>query len=292
MEPILPRAAPPAPIRSGRFGSVLLRPGALFTPEVRRHPAFLFGASALSTAACVLLGNLLFPGAAGLVAVALVAFSLLSEMVLVLEENREAIWVRRRPPREANLRLAAKLLAAFLGMFLGFAAMAFLLPEETARTAFAAQIAGRDRVGIVGVDFGEPWALLTHNGIVLVGCFLFGLFFRAGGALLVLGWNASVWGAVYGVLSRGQPSGGAWYAARVALATGPHIALESSAYVLAAIAGIFVSKGIAKHGLDSNAFWRVAWSSLSLLVMGLGVVAAAAWAEALLAPWLVRRLFA
>lgn len=290
VEPSEPTNPPPV-LASGRFASVLLRPGSLFTPVVRRHPVFLFVTTLVSTVLCAFAGDVLFPQGAGLVAVALVAFSLLTEMVAVLEENRDAIWTRREAPSRANLRLAAKIVALFLGMLAGYSLMMFLLSEESARLGFAPQLGARAWHSIEEIRFGEPWTLLQRNGLVLVAALLFGLFFRAGGALLVLGWNASVWGVVYGHIVHAQPSGRAWYAARVALVAGPHVALESGAYVLAALAGIFVSKALPKHGLDSAAFRSVVASSMGLLFLAVAALALAAISEAMYAPWVSGRLF-
>ncbi len=290
VEPSDPSSPPPV-LASGRFASVLLRPGTLFPLQVRRHPLFLFVATLVSTVVCVYAGEVLFPQAAGLVAVALLAFTLLAEMVAELEENRDAIWTHRVAPSRANLRLAAKIVALFLGMLAGYSAILFLLSEESVRVGFAAQLGTRAYRAIEDIRFGEPWMLLQQNGKVLVAALLFGLFFRAGGALLVLGWNASVWGVVYGHIVHAQPSGRAWYAVRVAIVAGPHVAFESGAYVLAALAGIFVSKALAKHGLDSVAFRSVAASSVGLLFLAVAALALAAICEAMYAPWMGGRVF-
>lgn len=284
---------PPEPGLSGRFRTVLLRPGALFPARVRRSSSFLFVATLFSTLACVFAGNLLFAEGGGLIAVSLLAFSLQEELVGILEENRDVVWAYGASPRQANTRLAVKTVMLFLGMFIGFAVAAVAFSEASVRGFLGPQLSkyAGESARIQGIDFGTPERLLGHNAVVLLGCFLFSFLFRTGGALLVLGWNASVWGAVYGFIVRMQPSGRAWYGVRVLAATMPHIVLEAGGYVFAALAGVFVSKGLAKYPLGTSSFHRVLLASLELLALGLALVAGAAYVEAWGTPWLSRQLF-
>ncbi len=289
----VPSARSPVPLgaQSGRFGTVLFRPGTLFPLKVRRHPGFLFCAALLSAAICVWAGNLFFPASGGLVAVFLIVLSLEAEMVAVLEENRDAIWTYRENPHRANVRLAGKMVCLFLGMTLGFGIMTFALEGVTKGLGPQLDRFSQEYLRIQGVDFGTAGANLRHNGIVLVGCFLCAVLFRAGGALLVLGWNASVWGAVYGFMVRTQPSGKLLYGAKVVATTLPHVALEATGYVLAGLAGIFLSKAMAKYRWDSSPFRHVALASAQLLVIGLGLVAAGANVEAWVTPRIANALF-
>ncbi len=289
-EESLPVSAPiarsPVPVgtSSGRFGTVLFRPATLFPLKVRRHSLFLFVAAFVSTAVSVWAGNFFFPASGGLVAVFLLVLSLEEEMVAVLEENREN-------PHKANLRLARKIICVFLGMCLGFALLTFLVEGTTKGLGPQLERFSQEYLRIQGVDFGTASANFRHNGIVLVGCFLCALLFRAGGALLVLGWNASVWGAVYGFMVRTQPDDKLAYGAKVFLTTFPHVAVEATGYVLAALAGIFLSKAMAKYHWDSSPFRRVALASAQLLVIGLGLVAVGANLEAWVTPRIANALF-
>lgn len=169
---------------SGRFRTVLLRPGSLVPDRVRRAATFLFFATLASTVLCFLAGTVLFREAGGLITVALLAFSMQEELVGVLEENRDAIWVRRASPWRANLRLAGKIVALFLGMFLGFGILTLALAESSVAEVLGPQLsrhaAAHSR--IQGVEFGTPWGLFRHNALVLLGCFLFAFLFRAGEA--------------------------------------------------------------------------------------------------------------
>ena len=288
-----PTARPHVPVgtSSGRFGTVLFRPATLFPLKVRRHSLFLFVAALVSTAVSVWAGNFFFPASGGLVAVFLLVLSLEEEMVAVLEENRDAIWTYRESPHRANLRLAGKIICLFLGMLLGFGLLTYFVEGTTRGLGPQLERFSQEYLRIQGVDFGTSGANLRHNGIVLLGCFLCALLFRAGGALLVLGWNASVWGAVYGFMVRTQPDDKLAYGAKVFLTTSPHVAFEATGYVLAALAGIFLSKAMAKYHWDSSPFRRVALASAQLLMIGLGLVAFGANLEAWATPRIANALF-
>ena len=289
-----PRIEAPPPIASsGRFGTVLLRPGVLVNPRVRSSAWFLLGTSLVSTLICVLVARFLFPEAAGLVAVSLIAFSLLGETVTVLEEDRDVVWTYREPSWRANARLARRIVALFLGIFAGFWLMTFLLPGDSVRQSLGSQLSRfvAEYTRIQGIEFGSVGTLLRVNVLVLLSSFLFALVFRAGGALLVLGWNASVWGSVYAFLVRTQPTGRFSYGIRVLVATLPHIVLEAGGYILAMLSGIFLSRAMVKHGWGTPAFRSVCMASVRLLAIGIVATVLAAVTEAWATPWIARHLF-
>ncbi len=128
-----------------------------------------------------------------------------------------------------------------------------------------------------------------------MGVFLLSLIYREGGLLLALGWNASRWGAIFGFMasSSGEQSalGVAYYLLRLAACVLPHMLVEATAYVLVAMAGVFVSQGLARYGLGSDRQIGVVGAALRLGLGGVVGLIAAAWLEARFAPFLVRLFF-
>jgi hypothetical protein len=167
----------------------------------------------------------------------------------------------------------------FLGMFAAYVLAVQLMPGDELRPWLA-----REMVGVVpDLDFGGFSSLLATNAVVWLGSFLGALLYEHAGMLLVLGWNAARWGMVLSFLARVE---GASLAGTLAPAL-PHLVLEAGAYILAAMAGVFLRRGVARHALGSAAFARVARAVIGLVVLGGAVLAAAAFTEAQLAPRLL-----
>ena len=114
---------------------------------------------------------------------------------------------------------------------------------------------------------------------ILVLCLLF----RAYGAVLVLGWNAAVWVVTLAMLTRRTVEGLGLDPLRVrataAVALIPHLTLELTAYVLAALVGIFVSKAFTRYEWDDPMFLQILRSSALLLGVAAATLAIAAITE-------------
>jgi hypothetical protein len=250
------------------------------------HPGIVFLETLLASWVGMLCGRLLFPSVASLVSIFLVAIYLAPTAKGLLDRNRHQIFVAAVPPRRANLELGLALAVLFFAMFtawlLAARALALLHLGELAGPELLQQPAG----GAAATRIPDLVSLLRHNAGVFAGCFLTALVYRHGGLLLVLGWNAARWGALLSELaaSGGALRAGAWSAASVLLRFGPHLIAEALAYVAAAMAGVFLSRALARHRLDSETFARAGRAVLGILIVGLGLLALAAALESALAP--------
>lgn len=247
--------------------------------------------SALSIGA----GFLLFPAEASLIGVFLVAIAQSGTAHLLLERNRDEIWTQRKDAGRANLRLATSLLTIFVGVVLTYAAATLLVPQDALLTLFDRQIGDFGGHSLTEVVFDDLGGVLGTNALVLVLCLLVAVFYRHGGMLLVLGWNASVWGVVFAYVARTAPDAGAGgtalYFGKSFFAIFPHLALEATAYVLAAMAGVFFSKAVQKYGLGSRDFVQVMGAVGRVGAAALAMLVLAALCEAWLAPAFIRALF-
>ncbi len=233
----------------------------------------------------------LFPAEASLVSVFLAAILSTDSVERLLDRNRREIFELGMAPRRANARLALWFMALFAGCVAGFSVLGVVLPVQTVELLFAKQVAPYAAQSFSALSFGSFDALLAHNSYVLLFFFAIAIPFRQGGVMLAVGWNASVWGATFGLLAqRWSGEGGpdlleAWF--RVLAACSPHMAAEAGGYVLSGFAGVFLSKALLKHDLDSLAMLSILKSVLSMLVIAFGVVAFGACWEAWVAPALV-----
>lgn len=238
---------------------------------------------------------LLFPGEASLIAVFLVAFGMSKTVRGLLEYNRYQIWGGLCTPRRANTRLAVSLSSIFAGILVIYAAASLLVPESQIMALFGRQVGDFGDHSITEVQFGDLSGVLTHNLAVLGICFLFALIYQTGGIMLVLAWNASVWGVVFPTIARTAPDQGVHgvfsYFLKSMVCIGPHLALEAVAYVLAAMSGVFLSKALGKYRIRSAEFRQVSGAVIKVGLVGTGILVIASLVESLLAPAMVGLIF-
>jgi len=228
---------------------------------------------------------LVFSAAAGLIAVFLICVGMQDSFVILLECNRKDIWEERLAPYSANAYLTAALVSIFLGCFIGFSAIAWTLPADVMRTVFGPQmqLSPLEGVNLGNLQFGHFDTLLAHNLGVFALSILISAVFRSGGALLILSWNASVWALSYVHVSRltillGE---GALLSTAVAVVVGitPHLVIEAAAYVIGTMVGIFTAKAIEKYRLRDPRFGRVIVASVTLVGIGVILLAVGAFIE-------------
>ncbi len=235
---------------------------------------------------------------AGVFAVFLTATALGAPLSDLLQDNREAIWVRREKAWRANGRTVLGLLGIFFGMGVAFTVLAVWLGEAEIHRAFGF---ATESVGptehLLQRRFG-PWpVLLQRNLIVLAVLIILAIAFRSHGALLVLGWNAAAWSGVLVLLIlRAIPQTNLppeRFTTIASLALMPHIILEAAAYVVAALGAIFLSRGMVRYRPVEARFRRVLSAGATLVTTAVGLLVVAAvvedyWASSIL-KWLSRQ---
>ncbi|MFH1529627.1 MAG: stage II sporulation protein M [Pseudomonadota bacterium] len=251
--------------------------------------AFLLGLAGIGAA------WVLFPQYAGLVSVFLVGFAAADTLQRLFERNQDDIWRRGDGSYRANERLAFAVLSMFTGLLAAYALVSLAAPVASLDRIFDPQLApfgGRTAGDLILPGF---LTLLGHNALVMIAGFLAALVYREGGILLVLGWNASLWGSAFPVLvRRAAPGEGITAVAELGrLLPGilPHLLLESMAYVLVAMAGVFLSKGLQRYRSGSPELRRVL--DASAMTSGLALLtllAACAW-ESQVSTWVLSRLY-
>ena len=100
-------------------------------------------------------------------------------------------------------------------------------------------------MNLMGFDHGNFLHIIINNVRVFFVFFLVGILFRYVGTLIVIVYNAATWGVVLAAAASGAMIQGLdwWELALATFALAPHIIFETLAYVLASMAGIFLSRG-------------------------------------------------
>ncbi len=234
--------------------------------------AFLQGA--FYTVPSLLIAANYFPEQALLASAALIAIALAGTMQNFLEENRVAIWEIKAPPFQANTRLALQFTGLCIGVF--FVALIFFF------TSWLELVSVNHSLQHVFTNTLLP--LIEHNFTVLVAVSVFALIYRSGALMLLLAWQALNWASsvsyYFGSVSEAH---GILAGLLILTALLPHLILESTAFVLAGLTGVFVSKAISKYKVSSDEFYQVSRAALVVLVFALLLLALAATTEIYLA---------
>ena len=221
-----------------------------------------------------------FPDNAPVLAVVLVALGQSSYVQALLDRNRNEVYGGVVGARRANLRMARELFGLFVGIYAAYVFAVSLVAPERLTAVFGGLLAGFQGARLTDVDFGRFDTLMAKNGAVLMASFLISTLYQHGGILLVLAWNAARWGVVIGSLARAEYNAEGLAAALVVAAVLPHLLLEALAYVIAAMGGAFLGRGVLRHRVGTAAFESVGIAVLVLLLTSAGVLTLASLLEA------------
>lgn len=252
------------------------------------RPSVLFGLGAAAALVGMGIAYGLFRSEASLVLVFLTALGVMPTVDRMLVDNREAHVMKIYGDRPDE-RLTKGLLAIFGGAFLLFGLVALLAEEAHVQALFHRQLHRYVAASsLSALEFGGLDQVLVNNALVTVTVLLFAIVYRAGGVALVLLWNASVWGGVLAWVARlsGRDVGlaGAIYnfvAGLVAVA--PHLLFETTGYVLAAMAGVSIVRGVVKGGKLEEVKRPLIQLAIALVLLVLGALTEAVVPKAVLA---------
>jgi uncharacterized membrane protein SpoIIM required for sporulation len=243
----------------------------------------------------IALARLLFASDPAIPAIAFTSLFLLPELYTIFKIEEAQQEQQRSPGLRAAWRDNGDFFRVYLCLFLGILVVsmlaAMILPSLTVNALFHDQLAMRsDSFTASGNAIGSGLAagaglfkaLLTNNAIVL-GAVFFVALLAGDGAIFLITWNASLWGAVFGVTARnaayvtqGEPF---LYFMQIVATVTPHVLLEASAYILAAMAGGLLSRAAVKSGWGSAMFKRVLAENGIIIVLALVTLVLGAFVE-------------
>lgn len=241
----------------------------------------------------IIIASLLFPQDPALVAVAFTALLLLPELykIFSIEERQERMEKRVTFKNliKDDWDVIKIYLFLFVGILLVYAIATMAMPSFQTNTLFREQLeirlgqgfAGNAVLGTFSSDLF--WSLLNNNFFVMLACFMLALL-TGDGAIFLIVWNASVWGTIFGYTARAASSfsGESVYTlfAKIMVVVTPHMMIEATCYILAAIAGAVISKDVILEEFASDRFMEVFGFNIYLLlfavlflILGAGVEA-------------------
>ncbi len=248
--------------------------------ENKGRYAFILGA--VYSIIGLVVASILFPGDPALPAVAIASMLLLPELykIFSIEERKESVEkkVGLRSLWKDDLDIVRVYVFLFLGILIVYAVGTMMLPTLQVNSLFREQLEFRYGQGFagnavsIGWDTDLFWGILQNNFMVLMACFVLALL-SGDGAILLISWNASVWGTIFGLTAKSAAafSGGnvLFYFALIMLIVFPHMIIEALSYFLAAIAGSVISKDVILEEFASDRFYDVFTMNIYLLVAAL-----------------------
>jgi len=252
------------------------------------HPVQLLAASLLFSCVGIAVARHMFEGNAGAISVLLCVLGLLPTLDHLVDRHRPSptslspvLYLR------ADTSMASSVLTLFAGVMVAYAAWSMLLPIEQVRATFHTQLEPWLRLGGVGFEPGFLTGIWVNNLLVLAGIWFLSALYRTGGALLVLAWNASVWGVTFALIARmqGGAAVGSWLA--ISACVFPHVLFEAVGYVLMALCGLGSVRLIARYGDPSLDRTKLARKVALLAATAVACVLGAGILEKLLAAPLI-----
>ena len=244
----------------------------IYPDLLKKRPAF----AAIAAAFFVLIGFIaaffVFSSSMSIAMIAFGSLLLLPFIIKILEPNTDYEPPKGKPLRLSDIfkthnRLIVFYVFLFFGMALEYTLLFAVLPPTLSDTAFSNQMA---LIGPAG-QFGLPdmfASILGNNVMILIIAFALSVFFGAG-SIFVLNYNASIAGVLYGSTFRTLLWGTPPVAANLLFFL-PHTILEILAYLLAAVGGGILVRGLTKENVRDSAV---------LFVISLMVLILAAWVE-------------
>jgi hypothetical protein len=245
----------------------------------------------------ILLGYFLFRIETSLISVFLTTLSLLWTAGFLFERNTREIWEKITTPLQANKKLTISLVCIFIGVMFGYGVFVLFTNTSIIKELLSIQLGiyKEIKISIQDINFSSFNKIFFDNFAVLILVFFVALIYRIGGVVLVIVWNASVWGSVFAYIIK-SASGTAqinpvYYFFATILCISPHLSVEALGYILCSMSGFFISKGITKYDLGSFEFKRALKASSVILLISIMLILLSAFLESVLTSKLISIFF-
>ena len=227
--------------------------------------------------------TIIFPRSQGLASIAFLSLLLVPSLnsILAIEEKQDVSSKKFSIKKifQDHADVLEIYLMLFLGIFIAYALLSIEFPNLLVSGVFDNQlrvigVAGQATAGGAGITFS---GIFANNFKIALIFLVLSLVFGAG-SILFLGWNASVWGVVFGYLAVTSFTGDAFNAfSTIFVKVLPHMITEAGAYFFAIVAGGIMSQAILREKFGSNKFDYVLKDGMvfvlvSLLLLVLGAV--------------------
>lgn len=222
----------------------------------------------------ILLARLLFGANSGLASVIFASLLIIPSLYKLFKdeeklEEKEKIFSLKKLYVD-NKKLIHAYLGIFLGVFFTYYIIAFMSASFgwDALNIFKEQLFLDPAImGRATYSFPTFWSILANNWWVLLACFFLSLL-TGNGATFFVAWNASAWGAIFGMRAIGASvilgKSSLAVGGLMTLITLPHILLEGGSYILAGIAGAVISRDIVSESKEMKTFLKI----LFMIIVG------------------------
>lgn len=212
---------------------------------IKRRHAMAAVASAFFALIGFVAAYFIFASALSIAMIAFASLMLLPYIIKILEEEKVSRYEKLsvRNVFRTHEKLTMFYIFLFVGMAIEFAILFAVLPPGIGNAAFETQMAAIGPAGSF-FDAGLFADILANNMQILIIAFVLSLFYGAG-SILVLSYNASIAGVLYGSTFRALIWGTPAFVGNILLYL-PHTIIEILAYLLAAVAGGILVKGITR----------------------------------------------
>lgn len=245
----------------------------------------------------ILLSYFLFRSETSLISVFFTAISLTWTCTILFERHKTETWGNITTPFNAHRKLAISLLCVFVGVMLGYGLFVVFSKTSVSSELLSRQLGiyREIKISIKDINFSDFNFTLKNNIAVLFIVFFIALIYRLGGVLLIIIWNASVWGSVFSYISKlgveNAYMNPITYFLLTVLCISPHLIIEATGYTLCGMSGLFISKGITRYKFLSDQFFQISKSFISLFISSLLLIITASFIESNLTPRLVSFFF-
>lgn len=259
----------------------------------------LWGETIFMTAFALLFPFVLGFAQGGMLSLFLVSASLMYRIRQLREENAYNIWILHKGGWSSNLLSSISILGIFMGLFTANLLFAWILnklgsgQQWESFFQFLLKTQHLETGQPLAARFASFWAILFNNGIVLITTMLLVSVYRAYGLMLVISWNACIWAVVLFYLFRQALINTKLSTLSFLMYSGaamlPHLILEALAYILAALAALFLSQAFSQYSFSDKRFRQVGRAAGTLLVLSFILILWAAFTETTLPPILLPR---
>lgn len=252
--------------------------------ERRSWFAFLIGVA--YTVIGIFSAMLIFPADTALASIAFTSLLLLPTLNKMFKiESRQAARERKfdlTDPFKNHSDIFQVYLFLFLGVMLTYLFFSYALPSIAGSHLFEAQA---ELAGVAGsaVNFSDFLSILVNNAVVLFFAFVASFVYGSGSIFIII-WNASAWGVLIGMFAKQalavSSHNPAAYFGLAFLAISPHLVAEASAYILAALAGGIVSRGLLFEKVFSDRFNKLVKDAFVVFTVAIILLVVSAFVEA------------
>lgn len=255
------------------------------TKKLLENPLYLFGLVVLISLIGLLTSFLLFPEYFGVMSIAFISLLLFPLLHNIFTGSAKNNFKSKKIDFASIIKQHYPIFKVFailmFSVFFVFLLLGIIFTPEMTVTLFKDQLSlVENSVNIVsGFNFH---AIAQHNLKVMFVTFGISLIYGAG-VIIMLSWNASVWGIVIGSTIRkgiAMTGSSAWIYIAIQLAQiVPHLILESLAYLGAAISGGLLAICVVFQNIHSKRFLYTLTDSFFVLTISIGLILLSALIE-------------